>query len=208
MNKVHPILGSEYLMKDEIEITVNSATEFWLCNLNGDSFYLKRWTTGWVIQFQESFFCKDKTFNHKNDIPSFIHSHLLPYNHNGGGNDEWPHLFRTKEEAVELFRTRDLPNLPSNDSFYHKVYDILEDLGGATGDGYRDSFVYNYTKDKYKSDEWRFQGKLGFGGKYRGERNVVDCYTEDENPERRRLIKKINAALKKLQNERRDQNIS
>jgi len=84
------------------------------------------------------------------------------------------------------------------EDFYHKVYDILEQLGGATGDGYRESFIYNFTQDKYKSDEWRFQGKLGFGGKYRGERNVVDCYPEDETPARLKLIKKMNVALKEL----------
>lgn len=200
MNKFQPIFTSIYQMKDEVEITLDSATEFWLCNIEGDSYYLKRWSSGWVIQVQDSFYCKDKTFKHKNDIKSFAHSHLIPYNLNDAGNHEWPHVFRTKEEALEMFRTRDLPTLPSSDVFYHKVYDILEELGGATGEGYRESFIYNYTKDKYKSDEWRFQGKLGFGGKYRGERNMVDCYQEDENPERKRLIKKINTVLKKLQN--------
>lgn len=199
MNKLKPILDAGYQMKDEINFTIDSATEFWLCSSNGESYYLKHWNSGWVIQYQESFFCKDKTFKHKDDIESFSHSSL--YSSNIAGNHEWPHVFRTKEEALEMFRTKNLPNLPSSDAFYHKVYDILEDLGGATGDGYRESFIYNFTKDRYKSDEWRFQGKLGFGGKYRGERNMVDCYSEDENPERKKLIKKINSALKKLQDE-------
>lgn len=199
MNRIKPILDSAYQPKDDVNFTIESATEFWLYNSNGESYYLKHWTSGWVIRFQESYFCKDKTFKHKDDIESFSHSPLYPTNI--AGNHEWLHVFRTKEEAVELFRTRDLPNIPSTDAFYHKVYDILEDLGGASSDGYRESFVFNYTKDKYKSDEWRFQGKLGFGGKYRGERNVVDCYSEDETPERRRIIKKINTALKKIENE-------
>ena len=44
-------------------------------------------------------------------------------------------------------------------------------------------------------DEWRFMGKLGFGGKYRSGTNRVDCYSEDETPERLDLIKQINIKL-------------
>ncbi len=47
-------------------------------------------------------------------------------------------------------------------------------------------------------DEFRFQGRLGFGGKYRRKTNTVDCYPEDETPGRLVLIAETNAALSEL----------
>lgn len=79
----------------------------------------------------------------------------------------------------------------------NKVYDILVSIGGAY-EPYRDSFVYHHTKSKDKCSEWRFSGKLGFGGKYRSSYNRVDCYKEDETPERMKLIKELNSALAKI----------
>jgi len=191
MDRPKPLFTRFYTPKEDAKIDITSASEFWLCNINGDSFYLKWWGNGWVVKVQESFLCKDKTFKHFSDIPSFQFSSI-------GAN--WQHVFETKEEAIECFRSKDLPVLDKDDEFYHKVYDILVILGGAAED-LRDSFIFNFTKDNHKSDEWRFQGLLGFGGKYRGERNLVDCYKEDENPKRIKLIIKMNKALKKLQNE-------
>jgi len=202
MRTPKPLIDSFYVEKDTVKITVESAASFLLENFpEGGACFLEWWGNGWVIKTWDSFFCKDKTFKHKNDITGF-HNQIGFAMKSEAGNSEWEHVYRTKEEAVELYRTRNLPNVPNTVGFYDKVYDVLEELGGATGEGFRDSFIYNYTKDKYKSDEWRFQGHLGFGGKYRGERNVVDCYPEDETPERLKLIKKINKALKKLADEK------
>lgn len=201
MRNPKALINSLYVEKDEIQITVESATSFLLENFSeGGACFLQWWGNGWVIKTSDSFFCKNKTFKHKDDIAGF--NHQIGFVVSGAGNHEWEHVYRTKEEAIELYRTRNLPDVSNIVGFYDKVYDVLEKLGGATGDGLRDSFIYNYTKDKYKSDEWRFQGHLGFGGKYRGERNVVDCYQEDETPERRRLVKKINKELKKLADEK------
>jgi hypothetical protein len=192
MDRPKPLITRFYTTKDDVKIDITCASEFWLCNIDGTSYYLKWWGNGWVVNVQESYLCKDKTFKHYTEISSFEFS-------NFGAN--WQHVFETKEEAIESFRTKDLPVVDISEEFYHKVYDILTILGGAAED-FRDSFIFNFTKDKYKTDEWRFQGLLGFGGKYRAERNQVDCYQEDENPMRIKLIIKMNKSLKKLQNEK------
>lgn len=53
--------------------------------------------------------------------------------------------------------------------------------------------------------EFRFQGHLGWGGKFRadsgGGRWRVDAYPEDETPQRLRMIAKANARLKELEGE-------
>src|SRR6478736_2515906 len=82
----------------------------------------------------------------------------------------------------------------------NKVYDVLVNLGGAH-ESSRDSFVFDHTTDRNVT-EWRFQGKLGFGGKFRSRRFTVDCYQEDEATVERfygkNLIPDINEELQKL----------
>ena len=58
----------------------------------------------------------------------------------------------------------------------------------------RDGFVYAQTSEEL-CDEWRFSGKLGFGGKYWSQRNSVNYYLEDETKERDILVEKINKLL-------------
>ncbi len=81
-------------------------------------------------------------------------------------------------------------------TFFNKIYDILVGIGGAM-DIERDTFVYAHMA-KEPCKEWRFRGLFGFGGKYRSEKNTVDCYREDETPELLEVIIKINLELKKL----------
>ena len=50
-----------------------------------------------------------------------------------------------------------------------KVYDLL--VGAYEPD--RDNFIYHHTESKDGCSEWRFCGKLGFGGKYRTGYKVV-----------------------------------
>jgi len=76
------------------------------------------------------------------------------------------------------------------------VYDQLVNIGGAY-EPERDSFIYHHTESKDGCSEWRFVGKLGFGGKYRSGSNSVDCYKEDTNPERIKIMKELNDALSK-----------
>lgn len=64
-----------------------------------------------------------------------------------------------------------------------------------------DSFVYEFTKrdDPYgPTQEWRFQGALGFGGKFRYPRCTVDCYRENETPETLAMIASANKKLAEL----------
>lgn len=82
----------------------------------------------------------------------------------------------------------------------NKVYDILVNMGGAA-ENYRDSFIYHHTDNIHGEcntlcNEWRFCGKLGYGGKYRSDSNTVDCYLEDETEERLEIIEEINKQLK------------
>lgn len=79
----------------------------------------------------------------------------------------------------------------------NKVYDMLVGIGGAFEDD-RSNFVYHHCESKDGCDEWRFGGKLGFGGKYYSRENMVTCYSEDETPGRLELIKVLNKMLATL----------
>lgn len=83
--------------------------------------------------------------------------------------------------------------------FFDGVYDILVTHGKAT-ESMRAPFLHHHTEAKIACEEWRFEGLLGFGGKYRSAYNKVDCYAEDLNPKRRLLIDKINQLLVELRN--------
>lgn len=65
------------------------------------------------------------------------------------------------------------------------------------------SFVMEYTADSAysPSSEWRFGGCLGFGGKFRYPGLRVDCYPEDETPERNAAVLAANARLAVLRRE-------
>jgi hypothetical protein len=91
-----------------------------------------------------------------------------------------------------------------NKSTANKVYDILVLECGAKEDE-REHFIQVQTSEQVL--EWRFCGRLGFGGKFwrqgssyftGGEQMTVDCYPEDETPERKAMIETANAQLKAL----------
>lgn len=63
-----------------------------------------------------------------------------------------------------------------------------DDVGG---------FVYELTR-QHPTNEYRFGGALGHGGKFRFPRMSVDCYPEDETPERVSMIAATNEALDAL----------
>ena len=91
----------------------------------------------------------------------------------------------------------------NKENFFNQVYDVLRDIGGAS-ETYRYDFLYLHCHDPNECTEYRFQGKLGHGGKYRSQRNKVDCYQEDATPERLAIIKKVNAKLATLEVPPRD----
>lgn len=82
---------------------------------------------------------------------------------------------------------------PLTDEHAKAVYQILIDECGAQASDPL-GFVSEFTSDE-PCMEWRFQGSLGFGGKFRYPRMSVDCYREDETPQR---LKSIEATNKRL----------
>jgi hypothetical protein len=80
------------------------------------------------------------------------------------------------------------------------IYSILVEIGGAY-EGERSNFVFNCTKAKDgPPGEWRFCGKLKFGGKpyLESDRWRTGCYREDDTPERIALITEMNQRLEEL----------
>ena len=91
----------------------------------------------------------------------------------------------------------DAPELASRDLF-SAIYSVLVEQAGAQ-EIMRNSFIYHHTESEFgPCDEWRFQGALGFGGKYWRRENRVSCYREDETPERLEIIERTNEALSSL----------
>lgn len=79
----------------------------------------------------------------------------------------------------------------------HAIYDILAKEAGAR-DGDREQFVWAHTMNDMS--EYRFQGALGFGGKFWCKDSWrVTAYPEDENPERWAIILRVNRQLVRLQ---------
>ena len=77
------------------------------------------------------------------------------------------------------------------------IFDVLMDNVDAYAED-RADFVFYMLQDC--RHEWRFQGNLGFGGKtyIESDRWRVNCYQEDETPERAKIIKTTNEKLKEL----------
>lgn len=82
-----------------------------------------------------------------------------------------------------------------SDTQKRAIWDILVQVCGAHP-GLWDQFNHHFPQCR----EFRFQGALGFGGKAWADRRrvYVDCYSEDETPERRELIGHANAQLADL----------
>jgi hypothetical protein len=77
------------------------------------------------------------------------------------------------------------------------VYDVLVRECGAN-EWSRTDFVYEFVSPGCDCTEWRFQGELGFGGKFYPREMRVSCYPEDETPKRRTMVERANAALRKM----------
>lgn len=94
---------------------------------------------------------------------------------------------------------------PSRDMIGYKqklgeIWGILVREAGADPEGFSQFLAVATEPNRLKRClEYRFIGLLGFGGKvwlHNGPFPYVNCYREDENPERRRIIDKTNEALK------------
>lgn len=84
------------------------------------------------------------------------------------------------------------------------IFDILVKHAGATDNANdRFAFILHVADDQRPCQEYRFMGKLGWGGKFRNNGNhdnipYVDCYREHETPEILAAIKTTNETLKNL----------
>lgn len=91
-------------------------------------------------------------------------------------------------------------NLPDfSDALKGDIWDLLVREVEANPN-MRTEFMAHWPKCR----EFRFQGRLAFGGKIwhqqygNGHRVYVTCYSEDENPERDHLIQRMNRLLGNL----------
>lgn len=96
----------------------------------------------------------------------------------------------------------------------HEIYDVLVETcdapdkerevmaGENKGLKYkpdRDSFVHEFSETEEPTNEWRFCGGLGFGGKFWHNHGFsVSCYSEDSNKKRNKMIADANEKLKVL----------
>ncbi len=85
--------------------------------------------------------------------------------------------------------------------FYSRAYDILIEHAELKDKQSRESFIRYFVDETGK--EWRFQGSLGFGGKFwhNEDRWYIQGYPEDSTRESKATIKKVNKLLAELRAE-------
>jgi hypothetical protein len=89
--------------------------------------------------------------------------------------------------------------------FYDAVYDLLARTGNVPiFQRDKTAFTAYFGEPGWPSTrEWRFQGHLGFGGKFwrNDGRHYVSMYREDSTPERERVLSSLNEAIEQLERE-------
>ena len=82
--------------------------------------------------------------------------------------------------------------------FYGRAYDLLIEHCKVSDEESRPAFIRYFMEENGR--EWRFQGSLGFGGKFwhNEGRWYISCYPEDSTREIKATIEKVNAHLKGL----------
>jgi len=90
-----------------------------------------------------------------------------------------------------------MENKPLSVETANRIFDILVSECGAS-ETMRDDFISTETTEI--CSEFRFCGNLGFGGKFWNTNGklYVNCYPEDETPERACIIGIANAKLARL----------
>ena len=82
----------------------------------------------------------------------------------------------------------------------NEIYSILVEQAGAVNDTLSRGEFCHFMNNS-RASEFRFQGNLGFGGKFWKPQGIkgyrVDCYQEDMT-EKETVIEKTNKALSKL----------
>lgn len=74
------------------------------------------------------------------------------------------------------------------------VYAVLIEECGALPNT-ENTFVQAFSQDGVPPREFRINGRLGFGGKFRYPAMTVDCYPEDMTPAREKMIQAANDRL-------------
>ena len=74
---------------------------------------------------------------------------------------------------------------------------LATEAGASTAPADLDSFVMEVTGAN-PTNQWRFCGSLGFGGKFWFPRMTVGCYPEDETPARLATIQSTKSKLAAL----------
>ncbi|MDD5358263.1 MAG: hypothetical protein PHX80_03900 [Candidatus Nanoarchaeia archaeon] len=84
--------------------------------------------------------------------------------------------------------------------YFGDIYNVLVFDAGAPKH-MKTAFIEAHITRKNERDicnEWRFQGRFLFGGKYRRDKNSIDYYIEDETTELDILQEEINEKLDKI----------
>lgn len=93
----------------------------------------------------------------------------------------------------------------SRPAFYDAVYDLLIATGNVRTDSMKHAFVSYFMDPEWPhTKEWRFQGHLGFGGKFwanDGRHHVSYYGREDWSQERDDMVKMLNLEINKLESE-------
>ncbi len=111
----------------------------------------------------------------------------------------------TATPKISAHATRLREHLPEDAlrEFFNKVWtEVLVPVCKAHADE-RDqaSFVFHQMAMDYPATEWRFQGALGFGGKFRTRSDLscsVDFYPEDRTPAREEIQAEANEKLRQM----------
>lgn len=104
-------------------------------------------------------------------------------------------------EAFDLavHRVRNLEHHTMTPETANKIYDVLlAECGPFPGYADRHTFVWSICdRSDEATQEYRFQGNLGFGGKFWATNSqfYVTCYAEDRTPERNEIIERVNKRL-------------
>jgi hypothetical protein len=98
-----------------------------------------------------------------------------------------------KSQVAELTAEDQLDQTKLDQTKLDRVYDVLVAMLGVQ-DSWREDFVMRMSTG---TNEYRIQGKLGFGGKYWADGKVT-CYSEDETSELTALIDATNIAIKDI----------
>lgn len=82
---------------------------------------------------------------------------------------------------------------------FSTIYDVLVTHAGANPKS-KDEFIEGCLQTKFPMTEWRFQGNLGFGGKFyrNSSGHRVGYYLEDKTPDREAIVEKVNKLLESI----------